>query len=180
MRHAIILILAASLLSAGCASHEAAASSSPAGDSFVIDGAVERPGAWDTARIEAELGDAVRIVEHEVKGGVIPLRALPLSALLEAAGIRYVEDHKNPGLAMAVVLSARDGYTVAFRHDEVIPHGEDEAPWVFLAFAEDDEPMPERYRPARLYLSKTYSGDARRMHGIDHIRVVDLAELMSR
>ena len=166
-----ILLVLSGLLFIGCASSEA-------GDavpgSIRVEGDVAHPRAWTGVEIAAEMPEALRVIEHQAKDRTYRLRALPLSRLIRAAEPRIDSSRKNHALAFAVAVSARDGYTVVFDYDEVVPF-KDAKDRVFLAIAEEAGPLPGNLGPARLVVEGE-GGDARKMHSVDRIRVLDLAD----
>ncbi len=113
-------------------------------------GDVAHPTAWNPESIGARFGDRVRSVRHVTKRGVHhPLRAVAVADLLAASEPAIDEDRKNHELAFAVVARARDGYTVTYSYEEIVPY--EQEPTIFLAFAEEDGgSLPDRFAPARI------------------------------
>jgi hypothetical protein len=112
-----------------------------------IPGAADRPvtpasllgrGRMDVA-VEAAEGDAV--VYH----------GLPLLEVLEKAGLdtRTMAGQRKTAPAI-VVVTARDGYTVAFSVGELLMHRAD--PRVFLVAETAAGPLPENEGPVRLFV----------------------------
>ncbi|MEZ6194592.1 MAG: molybdopterin-dependent oxidoreductase [Planctomycetota bacterium] len=139
-----------------------------------VEGDVLRPRGWTAAEIEARFPDRVRIVDHESHDGKVRLRGLPLAELVKDAGPALDDSRKNHELGFAIAVCATDGYTSVFTYDEVVPF-RDAEPSVFLAFAEESGPLPEKFGPARLVLVG-HEGGSRRMRAVDLVRVVDLAD----
>jgi hypothetical protein len=89
--------------------------------------------------VEATVGDAV--VYH----------GLPLLEVLEKAGLdtRSMDGQRKTAPAI-VVVTARDGYTVAFSVGELLMHRAD--PRVFLVAESAAGPLPENEGPVRLFV----------------------------
>ncbi|MFG0318809.1 MAG: hypothetical protein ACF8XB_16165 [Planctomycetota bacterium JB042] len=167
------LPLVAALLAAfaGCRS----APPDPAAEGPVrVVGDVAHPTAWNPESIDARFGDRVRPVQHVTKrGDHHSLRAVAVADLLAASEPAIDGDRKNHELAFAVVARARDGYTVTYSYEEIVPYGQE--PTIFLAFAEEDGgPLPDRFAPARIVCTGP-KNSSRTPHGIVEIEVVDLA-----
>ncbi len=137
-------------------------------------GDVAAPTSWNHDEIEAEFADHVRLVEHVTKRlERHRLRAVPLVRLIEASRPVLDSSRKNPKLAVVVVLRARDGYAIAYTYDEIAPHAGE--PTVFLAFADEEGPLPEEFAPARVVVVDG-TNPSRALRGIIEIEVVDVAK----
>jgi hypothetical protein len=102
-----------------------------------------------------------------------------LVSLLKAAGVpvEFVMKPgadpkvKNPQMRRAVLVSGRDGYSVAFSMAELLPMVGNRAVWV--ALEEDGKPLSENDGPVRLIVPDD-GMPARGVHGVASIDVVEV------
>lgn len=137
-----------------------------------VSGAVVKTGAWDAARLRRDFGGDLRTVTYTLKGKSHTAQALPLLALVQAAGPRLNPNIKNHRLQFVVLVRGRDGYTAAFSLAELSPDLGQRTAW--LALSEDGQPIPAEFGPASLLVP----GDAkpgRWVHGVAAIVVRDEA-----
>src|SRR5947208_2383799 len=80
--------------------------------SFRIAGAVQHPRAWTAAELAKAFPDRVRAVRFSAQGKEHQARCVPLWAVVEAAGLQLDPARKMHHVAFAVLVRARDGYTV--------------------------------------------------------------------
>jgi hypothetical protein len=111
------------------------------------------PGAADRAIQPATLLGRGRMdinVEASV-GDAVVYHGLPLLEVLEKAGLdtRSMAGQRKVAPAI-VVVTARDGYTVAFSVGELLMHRAD--PRVFLVAESAAGPLPENEGPVRLFV----------------------------
>jgi hypothetical protein len=111
------------------------------------------PGAADRAIAPASLLGRGRMdinVEAAV-GDALVYHGLPLLEVLEKAGLemRTMAGQRKTAPAI-VVVTARDGYTVAFSVGELLMHRAD--PRVFLVAETAAGPLPENEGPVRLFV----------------------------
>jgi len=106
-----------------------------------VHGDLAHPMVLDAKAIEQRFGGKVRIVDHR-------LRAVPIRSVVDACLPAFGTKHKNPELAFVVLLRCSDGYAVAYTYEEIAPY--EQEPDLYLAFAEEDGPLPEALAPARV------------------------------
>ena len=111
------------------------------------------PGVADRAVLPASLLGRGRMdinVEAAV-GDAVVYHGLPLLEVLEKAGLdtRTMAGQRKTAPAI-VVVTARDGYTVAFSVGELLMHRAD--PRVFLVAESAAGPLPENEGPVRLFV----------------------------
>src|SRR5262249_39854256 len=117
---------------------------------FRVSGAVERPGEWTVSRLTADLAGSVQTVRFTMKGVEHTAKCVPLWALIEAVRPRVDPNRKNHRVGFAIILRARDGYTVAFSLAELAPDIGDHKVW--LAVEVDGKPLAENEAPVRLLI----------------------------
>ena len=85
------------------------------------------------------------------EGDTVVYHGLPLLEVLEKAGLdtRTMTGQRKTAPAI-VVVTARDGYTVAFSVGELLMHRAD--PRVFLVAESAAGPLPENEGPVRLFV----------------------------
>ncbi len=139
---------------------------------LLVSGAATKPGAWDAARLRQGFAGAIKTVTYTRKGKSHTAHALPLLALVQAAGPRLNPNIKNHRLQFVVLVRGRDGYTAAFSLAELSPDLGQRAAW--LALDEDGKPLPAESGPATLVVP----GDAkpgRWVHGVAAVVLRDEA-----
>ena len=139
---------------------------------LLVSGAVTKPGAWDAARLKRDFGRDIQTVTYTRKGKSHTAHAVPLRALVQAAGPRFNPNIKNHRLQFVVLVRGRDGYTAAFSLAEMSPDLGQRAAW--LALDEDGQMLPAESGPSSLLVP----GDAkpgRWVHGVAAIVVRDEA-----
>jgi len=144
-----------------------------------VSGVIAKPGDWSAQRIQADLADQVKPVEYTARGEKHQTRAVALLALLKAAGAP-TEVKMDPSadpktklylLRLAVVVRARDGYTVTFALAELLSDVGNREAWLALE-GDGGKPLSENESPLRLIVP----GDAtpaRWVRGVESITVVD-------
>jgi hypothetical protein len=143
-----------------------------------VDGLVAHPLAWSADEMRSTLAGQVTSVEYESHGHKHSAHAVPLIAVLEAAGAGTTlkmdpkaDPHtKNLPLRLAVVVRGRDGYTATFALAELLPDIGDRPVWV--ALDADDKPLAERSAPVEL-IAPADAKPGRWVRGIASISVVD-------
>lgn len=93
-------------------------------------------------------------------------RGPALSGLLQAAGAPTGEALRGPDMADVVLVSAKDGYRVAFGLAETDPSFRGEA--IVVAVAEDGRPLDDKDGPLRLVVE----GDARAARSVRMVTAV--------
>jgi hypothetical protein len=111
------------------------------------------PGAADRAIAPASLLGRGRmdIAVEAAVGDALVYHGLPMLEVLEKAGLemRTMAGQRKTAPAI-VVVTARDGYTVAFSVGELLMHRAD--PRVFLVAETAAGPLPENEGPVRLFV----------------------------
>jgi hypothetical protein len=92
------------------------------------------------ARVKAEAK------EHENPAATY--EGVTLGAVLERAGVPRGEKLRGPGLRAIVIITATDGYKVAFTVAETDPAFNDRL--IILADKKDGKPLPEKEGPFRI------------------------------
>ncbi len=86
--------------------------------------------------------------EHENPAAIY--EGVTLGAILERAGVPRGEKLRGPGLRAIVVITATDGYKVAFTVTETDPAFNDRL--IILADKKDGKPLPEKEGPFRIVI----------------------------
>lgn len=105
---------------------------------------------WTAGRLKEVLAAEMKTVEYTSRGQKHTAGAVPLLAVLKAAGVPIelkmdpkADPHvKNYVLRLAVVVQGGDGYTATFSFGELLPEIGGREAW--LALDEDGKPLPER------------------------------------
>ena len=127
-----------------------------AGESIRITGTDGTAQTWAPARMKEALATDLKSIEYTGRGAKHTANAVPLLALLKAAGVPVAlkmdpnadPKMKNYNLRLAVVVEAGDGYTATFSFGEIMPEIGGKEVW--LALDEDGKPLTERDGLARL------------------------------
>lgn len=164
----VVLLLA---VLPGCSSSSTRPTTESVSELRIV-GDVSEPRSWTSASIRERFGDHLELVQHATDEESITLQAVPLATLIEAARPKFDRSRKNPALSFAILVQARDGYSVGFTFDEVVPR-EGVPADVFLAFSERGGPLPDKFGPARLVIDGA-KGRSRRIHAVTQVKVVDL------
>jgi hypothetical protein len=147
--------------------------------------AAAKPGEWTVARIQSELADQIKPIEYTTHGESHKANALPLLALLKAAGVQTElkmdpnadPKTKNAPIRLAISVQGKDGYTAAFALAELLSDVGKRDTW--LALDSDDKPLRGREAPLQLIVP----GDgnmARWVRGVARITITDLATPATR
>ncbi len=135
---------------------------------FHISGSPGRP-VTPESLLGADQSD-VRL--EDAQGDVVVFHGRPLLEVLEKNGLDAKTMPGQRKLAPAVVVvTARDGYTVAFSAGELLMHRSD--PRVFLVSETAAGPLPENEGPVRLIV---YGDRSRSSYGLAKIELEFLAE----
>jgi hypothetical protein len=109
---------------------------------------------------------------EDTQGDVVIFHGRPLLEVLEKSGLDAKTMPGQRKLAPAVVVvTSRDGYTVAFSAGELLMHRSD--PRVFLVSETAAGPLPENEGPVRLIV---YGDRSRSSYGLAKIELRLLAE----
>lgn len=136
-----------------------------------VRGDVARTLNLTNAELTTRFASSVREVSFNLKGEAGKAHVLPLSTLLDAAGMKVDPKRKNSALAFVIVAMAADGYTVTFSAGELIPDVGKREVWVALDW--NSKPLADDDAPVRLIVP----GDekpSRWVHGVRTLKVVNL------
>ena len=143
-----------------------------------VAGAVAHPLAWSAEDVRSNLAAAVTAIQYESHGHKHSAHAVPLLAMLQAAGLgttlkmdpKADPRAKNGPLRLAVVVRGRDGYAATFALAELLPDIGDRPVWVALDV--DGQPLAERAAPVEL-IAPADNKPGRWVRGVASITVVD-------
>ena len=155
-------------------------STGPAAATVTVGGRVAHPLAWSAEVFRSSLAAHVSTVEYESHGHKHAAHAVPLMAVLEAAGAdttlkmnpKADPATKNWPLRLAVVVRGRDGYAATFALAELLPDIGNRPVWI--ALDRDDAPLPEASTPVEL-IAPADAKPGRWVRGVASITVVDPA-----
>jgi hypothetical protein len=155
-------VLLAGLLAASCM----AAATAPAPPTLKMPGLPDR-----AIPRESLLGRDERDVRLEdIEGNVTIYHGMPLLEVLEKGGLDLkTMAGQRKSAAAVVVVTARDGYTVAFSVGELAANRSN--PRVFLVSEVTVDPLPENEGPVRLIV---YGDPARSSYGLATVELKDL------
>lgn len=139
-------------------------------EAFRVDGAVEKPGEWTTARLQQELAGDIKTVTYTLRGETAQAHCVPLLTLLQAAKPRLNPKVKNHQLAFVALVRAADGYAVAFSLGELLPQYGKQQVWI--AMDRNGKPLADREAPTQLLVPEDEK-PSRWIHGITRITLVD-------
>ena len=142
-------------------------------------GAAASPMHASADELRKQFAADVQTVTYQSHGKPHTATAIPLLAVLQAAGIptgmqppatgSSVRDKHRP-MRIVIEASADDGYAVIFSLGELLPDVGHQAVW--LAFEEDGQALPANRQPVDLIVP----GDtkpARWVHGVTHVIASD-------
>ena len=146
-----------------------------------VSGIVAHPLAWSADDVRSTLAGQVSTVEYESHGHKHKAHAVPLIAVLQAAGTgtalkmdpKADPKTKNLPLRLAVVVKGRDGYAATFALAELLPDIGDRPVWI--ALDADDKPLADRSAPVEL-IAPADAKPGRWVRGVASITVVDPAQ----
>ena len=135
-----------------------------------VEGTVEKPLAATASEIRKQFAADERLIAYTLKGVSHRSHAVPLLAIIRAAGPRVRAAVKNHLQAFAVSVRARDGYTACFSLGELLPESGGREAW--LAFDQDGQPLPEKEAPVELIVPAD-AKPARWVHAVQSIVLID-------
>jgi hypothetical protein len=148
------------------------------GDALRIDGDVVASSTWSVARIKAELGSEIKVIQYSSRGKQHGCDCVGLIPLLKAAGLptelkmdpKADPKTKNRALRLGVLVRGRDGYAALFSLAELMPAIGNRAAW--LAVDMDGADLAADEAPAKLIVPDD-AKPGRWVHGVEEIRVID-------
>ncbi len=150
----------------------------PASDGISVGGIVDKPGDWTVVRLKRELAADVTSVDYTGHDGKHTSTAVPLVALLKAAGAAtelkqpakgVTGAEKHAEMHYAVVVQGRDGYFAVFSIGELMTDLDNRK--IYLALDEDGKPLPDADGPMKLIVPDD-GKPARWVHGVQSVSVV--------
>jgi DMSO/TMAO reductase YedYZ molybdopterin-dependent catalytic subunit len=154
----------------------AAQNSAPA---VSVQGDVQKPGRWSMEELRAQFASQVQNVnftagkDKQPKAGT----GIPLAAVIRAAELKTEKSISHHDLKFLVILEAKDGYQAFFSLAELTP-SQGQGPQAFLVWEINGKPLPEKEAPLRLVL--TNAGEARQIHAVHSITLVDGVKLANQ
>jgi len=146
-----------------------------------VGGSVATPMDLTVAQMQQQFAADIKAVTYNSKGQPHVFQCVPLLTVLKAAGVDTnfkmmggaAPKVKNPQMRLVVVVSGRDGYTVAFSMAELLPMVGDRTAWV--ALTEDGEALSANDGPVRLIVPQD-GMPSRGVHEVAGITVVDAGD----
>lgn len=135
-----------------------------------IGGAVSQPLALSLQDLAAMPRTKVKAQEH---GNSVTYEGVPLTAILQKAGVALGKQMHGKTLASYVLVTAHDGYRVLFALPELDPDFTDAAQQIILADTIDGKPLPEKQGPVRIVVPQEKRA-ARWIRMVETIEVVTL------
>jgi hypothetical protein len=137
-----------------------------------------QPSDWTTDQLKTQFAAQIKSVDYESHGQKHTSTAVPLLAVLKAAGVgtdlkmdpKADPKTKNAALRMIVVVRGSDGYTVSLSLAELLPDIGNHDAW--LALDADGAPLHDNEVPAKLILPADVK-PGRWVRGIASISVAD-------
>jgi hypothetical protein len=149
-------------------------------DALTVDpGGGAAPVKFSLDQIRQQFSAVARPVQYDSHGQHHTSTCVPMLSLLQAAGVSSQikmdptadPKTKHHALRLAILVSASDGYAVAFSLPELLPDIGNRPVW--LALDQDGKSLPETDQPVRLVVPDD-AKPARWIHGVDRITVIDL------
>ena len=166
------LFISAVLLSGFIAAQDSASTLSVQGD-------VQKPARWSMEELKAQFAGQVQSVkftagkDKQSKEGT----GIPVLSVIQAAALKTDQHINHHDLKFVVIMEAKDAYQAFFSLAELTPT-QGRSPQAFLVWAIDGKALPEKEAPLRLVL--TNDGEARQIHGITSITLVDGVKLANQ
>jgi len=154
----------------------------PAQDSastLSVQGDVQKTTRWSLEELKAQFANQVQSVkftagkDNQLKVGT----GIPLLSIIQGAGLKTDQRINHHDLKFLVILEAKDSYQAFFSLAELTPT-QGHSPQAFLVWDVDGKPLPEREAPLRLVF--TTDGEARQIHGVNTITLVDGVKLANQ
>jgi DMSO/TMAO reductase YedYZ molybdopterin-dependent catalytic subunit len=139
-------------------------------DAVTIGGNVSHSQSWTTAELSTDFAKQAQTIQYTSKSGKHSALAVPIMALIDAAGPKFDPKIKNHVLRFDVVVEGRDGYTANFALPELMSDFGDRPVW--LALDMDGKPLADRDAPASLIVPADKK-PGRWVHGIKTIHIFD-------
>jgi DMSO/TMAO reductase YedYZ molybdopterin-dependent catalytic subunit len=144
-----------------------------------IRGDVQKPAQWSMESLKAQFAGQVQSVkftagkDKQQKVGT----GIPLLSVIQAAALKTDQRISHHDLKFLVILEAKDSYQAFFSLAELTPP-QGSSPLAFIIWDVDGKPLSEKEAPLRLIL--TTHGEARQIHGITTITLVDGVKLANQ
>ncbi len=143
-----------------------------------VGGAVAHPMSVSADDLRSRFAAQVSPIEYESHGHKHAAHAVPLIAVLQAAGVdatlkmdpKADPRTKNGPLRLAVVVKGRDGYAATFALAELLPDIGDRPVWI--ALDADEKPLADRAAPVEL-IAPADAKPGRWVRGVASITVID-------
>jgi DMSO/TMAO reductase YedYZ molybdopterin-dependent catalytic subunit len=144
-----------------------------------VRGDVQKPAQWSMAQLKVQFAGDVQSIkftagkDKQTKVG----KGVPLLSVIKLAAPKTDPSMGHHDLKFFVILEAKDGYQAFFSLAELTPR-EGGSPTAFLIWDLDGQPLPEKEAPLRLVL--TADGEARQIHAVTAITLVDGVKLANQ
>lgn len=170
-----LLLLIVLAVSGATASVAAQATPEAVADSITIVGGAESPITLTVADVQALPNEYLEVTytsggepqDHTFTG-------TPLLGVLESVGLPWDEEARNPWLSHIVLVTATDGYQVAFGGGELDPNFGNVP--IYLAWEQDDAPLPAEDAPFRIVVPGDTRG-GRYVSGVETIEIIPVGSL---
>lgn len=144
-------------------------------DAITIIGAAESPMTLTVSEIQALPNESLDVTytasgeseDHTFTG-------TPLLGVLEAVGLPFAEDVRNPWLGTIVLVTANDGYQVVFGGGELDP-AFGNVP-IYLTWEQDGAPLSAEDSPLRIVVPGDTKG-GRYVSGVETIEIISVGDL---
>jgi len=144
-----------------------------------VQGDVQKGTRWSMEEFKAQFATQVQSVnfttgkDKQAKTG----KGVPILSIIQAAALKIDKAIGHHDLKFLVILEAKDGYQSFFSLAELTPT-QGRSPQAFLVWEIDGKPLPEKEAPLRLVL--TDGGEARQIHAVTSITLVDGVKLANQ
>ena len=154
----------------------------PAQDSVLtlsIRGDVQKPAQWSLEELKAQFAGQIQSVKFTAGKDKQPKvgTGIPLLSAIKADALKTDVRLAHHDLKFLVILEAKDSYQAFFSLAELTPPQGSNAQ-AFLIWEMDGKQLSEKEAPLRLVL--TMDGEARQIHGLTTITLVDGIKLANQ
>jgi DMSO/TMAO reductase YedYZ molybdopterin-dependent catalytic subunit len=150
-----------------------------AASTLSIRGDVQKPVQWSIEELKSAFASQVQTVRFASGKDKQPRvgTGIPVLSAILAAALKLDPHIGHPDLKFLVIMEAKDSYQAFFSLAELTPPPGRDAR-AFIVWDVDGKPLPEREAPLRLLL--TTDGEARQIHGLTKITLVDGIKLANQ
>ena len=143
-----------------------------------VQGDVQKPSQWTMEQLKSQFASQVQKVNFTGKDKQPKVgTGIPVLSVIQAAALKTDSRINHHDLKFFIILEAKDSYQAFFSLAELTPT-QGRSPQALLIWDIDGKPLPGTEAPLRLIL--TAGGDARQIHAVTKITLVDGVQLANQ